>query len=196
MGRLGVESNGMQNKHAITTYKNLSFDPMEACETDIRVEDIAHALSLICRANGHFRVFYSVGQHSIHCAMEAAACGYSDMTQLYCLMHDAAEAYLGDVTRPLKRHLPMYKDAEEKLQRTIYASLSILPPSEEEQRIVKEIDDRLLYHEFLTYHGSEVWDKALPLSILLPVDEIPHREAEERFLDLFSVLKNKTQPRF
>lgn len=184
----------MQNKYAITTYKNRCFDPMEATEADIRVEDIAHALSLICRANGHFRVFYSVGQHSVHCAMEAAACGYSGRTQLHCLMHDAAEAYLGDVTRPLKRHLPMYRDAEEKLQRTIYASLAILPPSQEEQRIVKEIDDRLLYHEFLTYHGSEVWDKACPLSIALPADEIPHRETEQRFLELFCALKNDTPP--
>ncbi len=179
----------MDQKHSITTYGNLRFDPLQAEEADIRIGDIAHALSLICRANGHFRIFYSVAQHSIHCALEAAACGCSKQTQLHCLLHDAAEAYLGDVTRPLKRHFPLYMEAEEKLQRTIYRSLQVDPPTETEQRDVKRIDDRLLYHEFLTYHGSEVWDKASPLLITLPGEEIPHREAEETFLCLFDTLK-------
>ncbi len=179
----------MDQKHSITTYGNLRFDPLQAEEADIRIGDIAHALSLICRANGHFRIFYSVAQHSIHCALEAAACGCSKQTQLHCLLHDAAEAYLGDVTRPLKRHFPLYMEAEEKLQRTIYRSLQVDPPTETEQRDVKRIDDRLLYHEFLTYHGSEVWDKASPLLIALPGEEIPHREAEETFLCLFDALK-------
>lgn len=179
----------MNQKNNITTFGNLQFDPLHAEEADIRIGDIAHALSLICRANGHFRIFYSVAQHSIHCAMEAAACGCTKLTQLHCLLHDAAEAYLGDVTRPLKRYLPQYAEAEERLQKTIYRSLQVNPPTDMEQQDVKRIDDRLLYHEFLTYHGSEVWEKAAPLMIALPGEEIPHREAEEEFLRLFDLLK-------
>ena len=180
----------MYRKTSITTYCNLQFDPLFAQVQDIRIDDIAHALSLICRANGHFRIFYSVAQHSIHCALEAAACAYTKKTQLHCLLHDAAEAYLGDVTRPLKRHLPLYVEAEETLQRTIYRALQIDPPTDMEQQDIKCLDDRLLYHEFLTYHGSEVWDKAQALSIVLPREEIPHREAEETFLRLFKALKD------
>ncbi|HWR22837.1 MAG TPA: phosphohydrolase [Feifaniaceae bacterium] len=179
----------MDAKHCITTYQNIRFDPLQAGEADIRIGDIAHALSLICRANGHFKAFYSVAQHSVHCALEAAACGLSRQTQLHCLMHDAAEAYLGDVTRPVKRYFPLFGQAEELLQRTIYRALGVDPPTELEQREVRRIDDRLLYHEFLMYHGSEVWDKAPPLLIALPAGEIPHREAEEAFLRLFDALK-------
>lgn len=179
----------MSEKHHITTYNNLHFDPFQAGEADIRIGDIAHALSLICRANGHLKVFYSVAQHCVHCALEAAACGLNKKTQLHCLLHDAAEAYLGDVTRPVKRYLPLFAQVEEQLQRVIYAALGVNPPTEAEQREIKRIDDRLLYHEFLTYHGSEVWDKAPPLLIALPAKEVPHREAEEAFLRLFDALK-------
>lgn len=179
----------MDAKHRITTYSNLHFDPLQAREADVRICDIAHALSLICRANGHFKVFYSVAQHSVHCALEAAACGFTKQTQLHCLLHDAAEAYLGDVTRPVKRYFPLFAQEEEKLQRVIYAALKVDPPTEPEQQEIKRIDDRLLYHEFLVYHGSEVWDKAPPLLISLPAGEIPHQKAEQAFLRLFSALR-------
>ncbi len=178
----------MDSKHCITTHNNIKFDPFQAREADIRIEDIAHALSLICRANGHFKIFYSVAQHSVFCALEAAACS-SKKTQLHCLLHDAAEAYLGDVTRPVKRYFPLFAQAEEQLQRVIYRALQVEPPTDMEQREVRRIDDRLLYHEFLTYHGSEVWDVAPELLITLPTEEIPHREAEEAFLRLFEELK-------
>lgn len=179
----------MNAKHCIMTYSNLQFDPLQAREADIRIGDIAHALSLICRANGHFKVFYSVAQHCVHCALEAAACGFTKQTQLHCLLHDAAEAYLGDVTRPVKRYFPLFAQEEEKLQRVIYAALKVDPPTEPEQQEIKRIDDRLLYHEFLIYHGSEVWDKAPPLLISLAAEEIPHQEAEQAFLRLFDALK-------
>ena len=79
---------------AIHTFSGKKIDPCAPDSAALSVEDIAHALSLICRAGGHFPQFYSVCQHSVACAREAAARGYSVRLQLLCLLHDASEAYL------------------------------------------------------------------------------------------------------
>ena len=57
----------------ITTWSGIHFTPLEPKKEEIRAEDIAHALSLMTRANGHFPEFYSVAQHCIHCCEEAGA---------------------------------------------------------------------------------------------------------------------------
>ena len=89
----------------ILTYKKKEFYPLSPKTEDIDIEDIAHALSLLCRANGHFKHFYSVGLHSLNCAYEAMARGYSENVVLGCLLHDGSEAYLADITRPVKKPL-------------------------------------------------------------------------------------------
>lgn len=75
---------------------------------DILIEDIAHALSHICRYTGHVREFYSVAQHS--CYVSDYCPSYYKM---WGLLHDASEAYLGDVSAPLKSLLPEYRVLEE-----------------------------------------------------------------------------------
>ena len=89
----------------ITTYSKLRFDPVDPDPESIKIEDIAHSLSLLCRANGHFKRFFSVAQHSLNCCREAKARDYSEKIQHACLLHDASEAYLSDITRPVKHHL-------------------------------------------------------------------------------------------
>jgi hypothetical protein len=74
----------------------------------------------MCRANGHIRHFYSVAQHCLNCAREAQARGHSDAIQLACLLHDASEAYISDITRPVKRSLPQYTEIEDVLQSLIF----------------------------------------------------------------------------
>lgn len=84
----------------IQTYTGKHFDPERCGRDDIAILDIAHALSNLCRFNGHCRTFYSVAQHSVLVSRimpEALA--------LEGLLHDAAEAYLGDITRPIKSQL-------------------------------------------------------------------------------------------
>ena len=99
---------------AIMTHRKIMFDPFSPRAEDIHIADIAHSLSLLCRANGHFPHFYSVGQHCVLCMKEAEARGYSRRVQLGCLLHDASEAYLSDVTRPIKPLLPAYLEVEKK----------------------------------------------------------------------------------
>ena len=70
----------------ITTYTGLHFRPTEPDSDLIRIQDIAHALSLICRGNGHVQTFWSVGEHCICCAKEAAARGFSERMILACLL--------------------------------------------------------------------------------------------------------------
>ena len=55
----------------MNTYSGKKFDPLEMTPDNVFLEDIAHALSLLCRGGGHLKHFYSVGQHSINCAEEA-----------------------------------------------------------------------------------------------------------------------------
>lgn len=79
-----------------------------------KIEDIAHALSHICRFTGHTSVHYSVAEHSYR----ASFCVPEDFA-LEALLHDASEAYLGDVSSPLKSLLPDYRVIERMLEKRI-----------------------------------------------------------------------------
>ena len=108
------------NNNCITTYTGRHIDPLHPDPDMICIEDIAHALSLICRGNGQVKTFFSVGQHCINCAREALARGYSRRVAFACLLHDASECYLSDVPRPFKKTLTGYKEQEKNLLDLIY----------------------------------------------------------------------------
>ncbi len=103
----------------INTFSGKLFNLWEATPKDICIKDIAHALSLQCRFNGHCSEFYSVAQHSIMVAR--AVSGMTDNPGLWlsALLHDASEAYLGDVIKPLKVHLPEYAKIEARVMELI-----------------------------------------------------------------------------
>ena len=147
----------------IKTYTGIMFDPLNPDAEKIDIVDIAHSLSMLCRANGHFRTFHSVGQHCINCLHEAQARGYSRRVQLACLLHDASEAYLSDVTRPVKEELPGYVKIEEPLQDAIWRKYLGSPLTEEEDRQVFAVDDAILYHEFLALMGTPLPELEAPL---------------------------------
>lgn len=89
----------------ILTHSGKPFDLLNATAAQINPLDIAHALSLICRFNGHCYRHYSVAQHSLLAADIVQSQGHGPEIQLLALLHDAPEAYIGDMTRPLKHHL-------------------------------------------------------------------------------------------
>lgn len=169
----------------ILTYTRVMIDPVHPDASLIDIRDIAHSLSMLCRANGHFPTFYSVGMHSINCMQEARARGYSTRVQLACLLHDGSEAYLADVTRPVKKELPRYLQIEEPLQDLIWEKYLGTPLTPEEYTQVFDIDDAILYREFLALMDT-------PLGLVEPVLRSEPNlvfpgfaETEQAFLDCF-----------
>ena len=172
----------------IMTYRKIMFDPLKPDPRLIDIRDIAHALSMLCRANGHFPTFYSVCQHSINCMREAQARGYSRRVQLGCLLHDASEAYLSDVTRPVKAELPRFKEIEAPLQETVWNKWLDEPLNDEERRQVFEIDDAILLHEFLELMGEKI-ASTVPQLLSEPQFEFTgFTECQQEFLELFYAL--------
>ena len=173
---------------SIKTYTGVMFDPLNPNLELIDILDIAHALSMLCRANGHFRSFYSVGQHCINCMKEAVARGYSERVQLACLLHDASEAYLSDVTRPVKQELPRYLEIEKPLQDAIWLKYLGNPLSREEYAQVFEIDDVMLYHEFLSLMDTRLWDSEPRIYSAPRFAFMEFADCRELFLHFFSKL--------
>jgi hypothetical protein len=100
----------------IVTFSGSRFCPLNPSPEDIRIEDIGHALAHQCRFGGHTCQFYSIAQHSI---LVSQLCRPEDA--LWGLLHDASEAYLQDVVRPLKElaEFEAYRLAERHLQHCI-----------------------------------------------------------------------------
>ena len=178
----------------ITTYGGTHFVPTRPETDKIHITDIAHALSLICRGNGHVKTFFSVGQHCINCAKEASLRGYSNRMVLACLLHDASEAYMSDVPRPFKQYLKEYNEFEERLLDMIYTKYLGSTLSEEEQRLLKIIDDDLLYYDLTILLREPAEGPAPKLMTDLDYTVRPFEEVEKEYLELFSVFGCDFQP--
>ena len=172
----------------IMTYSRIMIDPLHPDVEKILIRDIAHALSLLCRANGHFPGFYSVGLHCINCAREAEARGYTRRVQLACLLHDASEAYLADVTRPVKKELPRYVEIEKPLQEVIWNKWLGTPLTEAENAQVFDIDDAMLYREFAEMMDLRLTEQEPELRSTPQLAFSGFTETEEKFLELFREL--------
>src|ERR1035437_7139761 len=172
----------------IFTYSKTKFYPLKPITADIHIKDIAHSLSLLARANGHFNHFYSVAQHSVNCSMEARKRGFSTRVRLGCLLHDASESYIADLTRPVKLHLPGYSEIEETLQNAIYEKFGLGDLSDTEKQQIKLVDDALLYHEFIALMGIPVFDTAPDISMEHEFNLKDFIAVEREFIHLFSRL--------
>lgn len=174
----------------ITTFTGKHFDPTHPDLNLIDIKDIAHALSLTCRGNGHVKTFFSVAQHCIICALEAEARNYSNKIILACLIHDASEAYMSDVPRPFKKKLLDYQKNEEQLLNIIYIKYLGTPLTDKEKHIIKSIDDDMLYYD-LKYLLNETPDRPEPkLHIQFKYQFIPFEEVEKLYLDLYEKYSN------
>jgi hypothetical protein len=123
------------------THAGLRVDPFDLQPDHIRLEDIAHALSMQCRFIGHVRKFYSVAQHSVLVSWTVPR-----KDALWGLLHDASEAYCTDLIRPIK-HAPgfeTYKRMEEAIERVIAEAFELPWPRPNSVTIA---DRRLLQTE-------------------------------------------------
>jgi 5'-nucleotidase len=172
----------------IRTFTGAKFYPLDPDPDFVRIEDIAHSLSLVCRWAGHVPHFYSVALHSIHVSRMV------DSGQaLAALLHDASEAYLGDMAKPVKLDMPDYNLAENRLMSTIALALGFDFPLTDQ---VKKADAAALFLEGVHFFPNTAVND-------LPYTEPPfrtrwdldvyqnytHREAEYFFLAEYRKLK-------
>ena len=121
------------------TYFGGRFYPLNPELNKINIFEIAHALSNLCRFGGHVKEFYSVAEHCVNLSHVV-----SPENSLAALLHDATEAYVVDVPRPIKKYLNNYRDIEDNVAKLIadkYQLDSIYPDE------VREADTRILLNE-------------------------------------------------
>lgn len=138
------------NPNAILIHSGILFDVFNPRKEDILIIDIAHALSNLCRYGGHSPKFYSVAQHSVLCSLQPGTL----QEQMEFLMHDASEAYLVDMPRPIKRNMPNYVQIEESLLKVICEQYNLTYPLSARTH---EIDNQLLKFEYEKFY--EIVDK-------------------------------------
>lgn len=167
----------------ITTASGVRVVLLDPHPDTLLIEDIAHALSNICRYTGHTGSFYSVAQHSVLASLRVTDAKFA----LAALMHDASEAYLGDVSRPLKQLLGRkYADLEERFEERLAQKFRYPYPFPEQ---IRGVDSDLLETEYAQLLGMEehplhLGNKILDL-VILPWE--PHI-AEQKFLARYDEL--------
>lgn len=164
------------------TYSGVKFYPFDPRPEDVLIEDIAHALSMTCRFNGHSKLFYSVAQHSV------LASRYVNNNCLWALLHDAAEAYVGDLIQPLKRNNTRlglhFCGIENKILKVVSIKFGLSP---EIPYNVKQVDKRMLSTELRDVIGFEAdsWglDRVKPFDG--KIRPWNHNYAKNMFLERF-----------
>lgn len=167
----------------ILTYSGAYFDFISPNPATIDIVDIAHGLANTCRFGGHTRHFYSVAQHSVLASHLVPA-----QDALWALLHDAAEAYVGDVPRPLKQLLPDYRAIEKRVETAVLAKFGLtgpMPPSVQAADLVLLATEQ---RDLMPAHDDEwalIADVEPMRETIEPWDAMrSYREFMSRFLDL------------
>lgn len=187
----------------IQTYSGRRFFPLDPRPADVKIEDIAHALSNKCRFNGHCLTFYSVAEHSVRVAtlaMSRHGGAEKSTIGLQALLHDAAEAYLPDICSPIKRqvfirdetlnaHVPFSEHEVIVLER-IVSGLGLPPFVSGRSNSVAHADLAMLATEArdIMSDPPEDWTAELPPPIperIVPWSSI---DAECKFMTMFRQL--------
>lgn len=172
-------------EHSIVTFTGKRVWPLDPQVEDIDIRDIAHALANSCRFTGHVRQFYSVAQHCVLASEHVLDKKHA----LAALLHDASEAYLSDIARPVKRQagFTFYREVEARLESVIAGRFGMDYPF---HRQVKDIDTRLLITEqrdLMPKSSAHGWPKLVrPLGD--KIEPWEPRTAEKQYLERFVLL--------
>lgn len=164
------------------------FDVLNFKPEDVRIEEIAASLSRICRWGGRCKQFYSVAEHSVFVSQQS-----DPPYRLQGLIHDATEAFVGDMVRPIKELLPMYQAIENSVWQAIATKFGVDPvihPS------VHKADDAVLVAEWYQLmespFGVPQWVYDLPPAAKITVQGLPPKVAEKQFMKVFNQLVKGT----
>lgn len=164
----------MENLHTtncIRTYTGIYFNVFEPTLDMINIEDIAHALSNQCRFGGHLPTYYSVAEHSLVCHNLA-----SKNNKKAALLHDASEAYMLDIPRPIKQALKDYKEIEHKLMLLVAEKFGFQYPLNSS---IKTIDEIVLEQE---------WNELMIKTTKQTLKCYSPEYAKHKFLEAFNLL--------
>lgn len=165
----------------IVTHSGKKFFPLDIRARDIDIEDIAHALSLQCRFGGHTKFHYSVAQHSVYVSNILTG-----SLALRGLLHDASEAYLVDVPRPIKKigDFSAYRRVESETQKVIYKKYGF---TGEDPQELHNADNLLLATEARDLMGDPTWCHDMP-KLDWNIIQWEPEYAKKMFLDKFKKL--------
>lgn len=132
------------------------FDPQPG---EIRLEDIVHACGYTCRYGGHCKTHYSVAQHSVHVADVVKDRGGNATLQLQALLHDAAEAYIGDLPRPVKMWMSQFQDLDAYLTGKIMEVFGVPLQNDDLPHEIHYVDRNICHDEgkVLLKSGPGAW---------------------------------------
>lgn len=162
----------------IGCFSGRKFYPLDVRTSDIHIEDIAHALSNMCRFAGHCKKFYSVAQHSVHVSNQLP-----EELRLAGLLHDASEAYLVDVPRPIKHiaDFSPYRKVEREIMQAVYKKFGIT-----DSPLIHDADNLLLATEARDLMSDPSWAKDMPKGEFKIWPWTPEK-AERVFLNHFAL---------
>lgn len=176
----------------ISTFKGkFNFDLVD---NKYPIEEIAHSLSNLCRFTGHCNKFYSVATHSM-----LVASLVPNKMALYALLHDAAEAYIGDIATPLKNKIEWIGKFEQKILKDIYVYHRLLPPTQNILERIKKADlIALAIEKEMLLNDDSIWDsladvrmdeRDLDEYVDIIMADSPQLEVSEDFIYWFNTYK-------
>jgi 5'-deoxynucleotidase YfbR-like HD superfamily hydrolase len=152
----GTDGLVVNNPNVIMTASGILFDFVNPRPEQVKLSDISFSLAGIYRWGAHHHSRISVATHSVNVAkkLEDAGCPY--WVCLQGLMHDASEAYVGDMCRPIKRKFPEFSQMENKIMEVVFHATEVVWPLED---IVHEADSSAMHDEWATFEAHATEDR-------------------------------------
>lgn len=177
-------------RSSVYTYEGREFRLLDPDPDDVSLIDVAFSLSRQCRFNGHTKLFYSVAQHSTQTGDVLFEWTKSPEVALVGMLHDAAEAYTGDVPRPIKRMFDdlfpgVFSEIELGIERAIYEHFGLLGRSAGDWNLVKLVDDIMVSTEIRDLMSVPEWREDLEDPLPERIVPEPPDVARERFVRSF-----------
>lgn len=187
--RLASTDSGQPERQGdfMQTATGRKFWPMDPRADEVFIEDIAHSLSLQCRYAGHCLRFYSVAEHSVLIARHLRG-QYDEQTALWGLLHDASEAYLVDVPRPVKPYLTGYKVAEAAVMAAVCDRFGL---AHEMPAAVHDADKRIIADELVNMVPMDWHARYAGKEIGMRLRYWSPEQAREEFMATFDALTGR-----